>query len=281
MARPLRIEFAGALYYLTANACDNGQSFLSDHDYQDFLDLLARTCERHDWVCHAYSLTPTQYHLLIETKKPTLSRGMKFLIGLYTQHFNQRHNTTGHVFQGRFKSILVDRDTYYKDLLRSIVLEPIHTGAAKSINGWAWSSYNATSGKKAAPEFLDTNLVLSAFGKQTKRAQDAYKASVQEGKKLPSPLGEVKHQIFLGSESFIKQMQKKLKAKQADPTKPVRGRGTAKPLSTYKKKFADRNRAMAEAYLSGHYTLQEVGAYFDVSYATVSRAVNTLETQPA
>ena len=115
--------------------------------------------------------------------------------------------------------------------------------------------------------------------KQKKRAEESYKAYVQEGKKAPSPLLQVRKQIFLGSDSFIKQMEKKLSAKKVNPTKPIRGKGPVKALSTFKKKFPERNRAMAEAYLSGHYTLQQVGEFFEVSYATVSRAVNTLETQ--
>jgi putative transposase len=122
MARPLRIEFAGALYHITAR--DNAQAniYQSDDDRQRFLSLLKTAVDRYHWQCHAYCLMDNHYHLLIETHQPTLSIGMKLLNGSYTQYFNRQHQRTGHVFQGRFKAILVQKEAYLLELVRYIVL---------------------------------------------------------------------------------------------------------------------------------------------------------------
>jgi REP element-mobilizing transposase RayT len=122
MARPLRIEFAGALYHVTARGNAREDVYGDDADRQQFLTLLQNTVKRYDWHCHAYCLMDNHYHLLIETSSPTLSKGMKYLNGTYTQYFNWQHQRVGHVFQGRFRAILVQKDTYLLALTRYIVL---------------------------------------------------------------------------------------------------------------------------------------------------------------
>ncbi len=112
MARPLRIEFAGALYYLTAQGNAQQDIFIHDDDRYDFLEMLSRANDCYPWLCHVYCLMSNHYHLLIETRQPTLSKGMKYINGLYTQRFNRRYLRVGHVFQGRYKSILVESDPY-------------------------------------------------------------------------------------------------------------------------------------------------------------------------
>ena len=109
MARPLRIEFAGALYHVTARGNARGDIYLTDKDREKFLSLLQNTCNRHNWYCHAYCLMSNHYHLLIETHEASLSKGMKYLNGSYTQFFNYHHKRVGHALQGRYKAILVQR----------------------------------------------------------------------------------------------------------------------------------------------------------------------------
>jgi len=120
MARPLRIELAGALYHLTARGNAQEKIYHTDDDRQQFLILLQNTVRRYDWYCHGYCLMDNHYHLLIETNVPTLSKGMKYLNGTYTQYFNRQHQRVGHVFQGRFKAILVQKESYLLALLRYI-----------------------------------------------------------------------------------------------------------------------------------------------------------------
>jgi REP element-mobilizing transposase RayT len=128
MARPLRIEFAGALYHITARGNARQDIYLTDDDRELFLEMLQRVNDRHQWQCHAYCLMSNHYHLLIETQTPSLSKGMKMLNGTYTQSFNRTHNRVGHVFQGRFKGILVEKDSYLLELARYIVLNPVLYG---------------------------------------------------------------------------------------------------------------------------------------------------------
>jgi len=278
MARPLRIEFSGALYHLTARGNAQQDIYIDDDDRNDFLALLSKVCERYHWRCHAYCLMSNHYHLLIETKQPTLSKGMKYINGLYTQRFNKRHKRVGHVFQGRFKGILVERDAYLLELACYIVLNPVRAGMVRSVKDWPWSSYRATAGFKEPHSCLVTDWVLSGFGKQKKRAQESYRQFVREGKGQTSPWESLTNQIYLGSDKFVQKMQSKVHPNQSLNDIPKRQKqAPPTPLSYYQKKIPNRNSAMANAYLSGHYTLAQVGEYFGVSYATVSRAVKVVE----
>ena len=121
MARPLRIEFAGALYHITSRGNAREDIYKDDSDRVSFLELLHKTNIRYDWICHAYCLMSNHYHLLIETSRPTLSKGMKYLNGSYTQRYNYHHQRVGHVFQGRYKSILIEKENYLQELSRYIV----------------------------------------------------------------------------------------------------------------------------------------------------------------
>jgi REP element-mobilizing transposase RayT len=282
MARPLRIEFSGALYHLTSRGNARQDIFRVDEDRHDFLDLLSKACDRYQWRCHAYCLMSNHYHLLIETLMPSLSRGMKYINGVYTQSFNRRHNRVGHVFQGRFKSILVDRDSYLLELARYIVLNPVRAGMVRSAEEWPWSSYLATAGLAIAHPALTTDWVLGNFGKERKSAGLSYKNFVRQGSHHVSPWGTLKNQIYLGSDEFVDAMQGELNPSQSlvdIPREQIHK--PPQPLSYFRKKYKERNRAMAEAYGSGHYTLTEVGQAFGVSYATVSRAVKKFEGWPS
>src|SRR3972149_660628 len=146
MARPLRIEFAGALYHVTSRGNAQANIFGDDDDREQLLSLLFNTVTRYDWYCHAYCLMDNHYHLLIETGTPSLSRGMKLLNGTYTQYFNRQHRRVGHVFQGRFKAILIQKESYLLELARYIVLNPVRAQMVRSAKEWRWSSYRATGG---------------------------------------------------------------------------------------------------------------------------------------
>ena len=278
MARPLRITFSGALYHITSRGNAREIIYQDDEDRRAFLDLLDRSCKRHAWVCHAYCLMPNHYHLLIETSKPTLSKGMKYLNGIYTQRFNRRHHRVGHVLQGRFKAILVDSEAYLLELARYIVLNPVRAKLVSSAAKWPWSSYRATAGLITPHPCLTVDWVLSEFGKAKRVACERYRVFVQEGNNQRSPWESLKNQIYLGSDKFVEDMLDKLSPEQSLSDIPKRQkRRPGKPLTYYQDRYSDRTRAMAAAYLSGQYTLTEVGRQFRVSYATVSRAVKVWE----
>jgi putative transposase len=236
---------------------------------------LARVCERYHWLCHAYCLMSNHYHLLIETSTPTLSKGMKLLNGTYTQYVNRTYKRVGHVFQGRYKAIMVEKDSYLLELCRYVVLNPVRAEMVRSEKDWPWSSYRATAGMTNPIPALTTDWILGNFGKQRIRATDGYKKFVAEGKNQPSPWKSLKNQIYLGSDSFVEDVQCKMDVDQSLKGVPKPQKlAPPKPLSFYVKNYPEKE-AMARAYLSGHYTLEEVGGMFG---KTVSRAVKALES---
>ena len=151
MARPLRLEFPGAIYHLTGRGNARQKVFFTDADRELFLSTLTGVVTRYHWICRAYCLMANHYHLLVETPKANLSIGMRQLNGIYTQSFNRRHNRVGHLFQGRFKAILVERDSHLLELCRYIVLNPARVMSGAKASTWKWSSYRATAGLASVP----------------------------------------------------------------------------------------------------------------------------------
>jgi putative transposase len=278
MARPLRIEFAGALYHVTSRGNAREAIYLTDEDRQQFLTLLENTVKRYDWYCHAYCLMGNHYHLLIETNTPALSKGMKYLNGTYTQYFNRRHQRVGHVFQGRFKAILVQKEAYLLELARYIVLNPVRAQMVRSAKDWPWSSYRATAGYTDNHPCLTTDWILAGFSEIKNEAQQRYSDFVRAGLRQPSPWQQLKNQIYLGTDHFVHEMQSKIDPEQSLNDIPKKQKqAPVKSLAYFSERYATRQESMARAYLTGHYTLAEVGHHFGVSYATVSRAVKLVE----
>ena len=154
MARPLRIEYPDALYHVTSRGNRQEDIYLDDQDRNAFLKTLSRVCDRFNWVCHSYCLMSNHYHLMIETPEANLSEGMRQLNGVYTQTLNRNHSRVGHVFQGRYKAILVQKDSYLLELSRYIVLNPVRASMVHSAKDWRWSSYQSTAGLVATPNWL-------------------------------------------------------------------------------------------------------------------------------
>ena len=154
MARPLRLEYEGALYHVTSRGNARESIFLDEGDRSRFLEILADVVDRYGWICHAYCLMTNHYHLLIETPSAGLSRGMQLLNGVYTQWVNRRHDRVGHLLQGRFKAILVEKESHLLELARYVVLNPVRAKMVRSVRAWRWRSYRATAGQTEVPEFL-------------------------------------------------------------------------------------------------------------------------------
>jgi len=274
MARPLRLEFTGALYHVTARGNRQEDIFEEDGDRIEFISIFQDVCDRYNWVCHAYCLMGNHYHLLIETLDANLSKGMRQLNGVYTQTFNRKHNRVGHLFQGRYKAILVEKDSYLLELSRYIVLNPVRAEMVRSAVNWRWSSYRAMTGQVKKPVFLEVDWVLSAFGKRKSKAVAGYKKFVSEGKNQPSPWQSLKNQIYLGSDTFVEKIQLQIDGKKELSEVPSsQRRPVAKDLSYYELNNSDRNKAIVEAYQSGGYTLKDIGEYFELHYSTVSGIV--------
>jgi hypothetical protein len=218
------------------------------------------------------------YHIVIETAEANLSKGMRQLNGIYTQYYNRKYGGVGHVFQGRFKGILVERDEYLLELARYVVLNPVRAKMVKNIKTWKWSSYQAMIGEEIAPSWLEVHWILQQFSKQRKRAIERYIDFVREGIGLPALWGDLKNQIFLGSEEFVNKKQKQIKEKEFLSEVPhLQKRKLPKSLEYYAKKYSDQKIAITNAYLSGGYTLKEIGNYFGMHYSTISRIVKANE----
>ena len=277
MTRPLRIEFPGAIYHITSRGNARRKIYLDDEDREAFLATLAWVVERFGWVCHAYCLMGNHFHLMIETPNANLSRGMRQLNGVYTQTFNRRHRKVGHLFQGRFKAILVERDSYLLELARYVVLNPVRAKITKKPEAYAWSSYRPTLGLDPVSPGLSIDWLLDQFARTKAVARRRYAEFVQAGIGQRSPWSALKGQVLLGSEAFVQKMAPQLKASEMVEEIPKRQRRLNRP--SMKKLMAGcdskeaRNQAITCAYLEHGYTLAEIGREAGLHYATVSRII--------
>lgn len=277
MARPLRLEFAGALYHVTSRGDRREDIYRCDDDRMDWLAVLATVCARFNWVVHAFCQMSNHYHLLLETVEGDLSRGMRQLNGHYTQCFNRRHGLVGHLFQGRYKAILVQKEAHLLELTRYVVLNPLRARMVTSLDEWRWSSYPMVMGHQAVPPWLDANWLLNQFGALRSQALQKYGQFVMDGRDVPSPLLAVRHQLMLGDDAFVQSHQQDQKPEVLREMSKAHRRSIALPLVAYQSRHPDRDEAMARAYLSGAYTMAEIGRHFGVHYMTASRAVKKHE----
>jgi hypothetical protein len=198
---------------------------------------------------------------------------MRQLNGVYTQWSNCRHRRTGHLFQGRFKAIMVDKDSYLLELSRYVVINPVRAGMVKRARDWKWSSYRATTGKVAASEWLDVDGILSQFGSRRTRAVMAYERFVDQGIGADSVWKNLNHQIFLG-DAFVARALKRVSNVSEDINIPrAQRRPPAPPLEAIARKRRDRDSAMRAAWATGEYSHTQIGAHFGVHFTTVGRVI--------
>ena len=208
MARPLRLEHPGAVWHITSRGNNRGDIYLGDEDHLMFLGIFAEAVRRFRWIIHAYTLMTNHFHLVIETPEPTLSRGMKWMNGKYAQWFNRRHKRSGHLFQGRFKGFLVEKESYLMALIRYVALNPVRAGMVKRPENYRWSSYRATAGYETSPPWLTTDWALGPFGHDLATQQSGYRQFVDEGAGITrSPFEDAVGQLFLGTAAWVEKMQ--------------------------------------------------------------------------
>jgi len=229
MARPLRLEYPGALYHVTTRGNAKGDIFIDDVDRRIFLGLLADEVVQQGWLCYAYCLMNNHYHLLFETPEANLCRGMQRLNGRYTQRFNYRHQRAGHLFQGRYKAILVEKEAHFQELSRYVVLNPVRAGITASAEEWAWSSYAATVGKQPCPGWLATRGILALFSGRRAIAVNRYRKFIREGMSACAPWKNLRGQIYLGGDDFTEKLQSLIANKEFDRDIPMQQRKPARP----------------------------------------------------
>jgi putative transposase len=205
MARPPRVEYPGAVYHVINRGNAGENLFKSNRDREKFLMYLEKAVERFTLKIHIYCLMNNHFHILLETPLPNLSRAIQWINVSYAGYFNRKHHRNGHLFQGRFKSILVDADEYLKHLSRYIHLNPVRAKIVERPDEYQWSSYPALVGKTKQPEWMETEWLLSQFGTQKKHAVMNYKNFVEKADihSLENPAKDLSGGFILGSPDFV------------------------------------------------------------------------------
>ena len=278
MSRPVRIEFPGAVYHLTSKGKDDLIVFKDDDDRGVFLNVVDNVVERFGWKLHSYVLMDSHYHLVVEVPEANLSKGMRQLNGVYTQHVNRRHNQEGPIFQGRFKSVLLEKKNYLVPVCRHVVTNPTRASEDQNFASYKWSSYRATAGQIKMPKYLFKDDVLQHFGKREKDAQRKYRDYVKSGVDAKSPLSERTNQVLLGSAKFLSEMQPILQGERLSKRGPKAAKRRRSLNALFKrvddKTRLERNELIKRAHLDFGYTLMEIGGHLGLHYTTVSKVVN-------
>lgn len=216
MARPLRIEYEGAVYHVTARGNERGKIFFAEADYRKLKDYIASAKEKFELILHAYVLMTNHYHLIIETPGKNLSKIMHFINSSYTTHVNIKRKRTGHLFQGRYKAILVDRDHYLLELSRYLHLNPVRAKMTPKPEDYPYSSYRAYI--TGQPESLvDTDLILGMLGGRRGDAPGRYKAFVESAveEEIENPLRKIYGGVILGGKGFIRETLRRIESEHA------------------------------------------------------------------
>ncbi len=280
MARPLRIEYPGAVYHITSRGNEKKPVYKDDRDRDNFLTTLDKVNKRYNWLCHTYCLMDNHFHLLIETPDGNLSLGMRQLTGVYAQMFNKRHGRVGHLFQGRYKAILIQKDSHLLEVCRYVVLNPVRARLVKEPGQWRWSSYGATTGREKAPGCLTTSWVLGQFSNKKRKAEREYREYVQLGIGKESIWTEVKGQAILGEEDFAGRLTKYLERHKDVLEIPKSQRYADRPAleklfeGSILRDRAKRDGVIREAVEKFGYTQRAVADYLGFHFTYVSRILN-------
>jgi putative transposase len=230
MARPLRTEFADALYHVTSRGNERRPIFRSNRDRQTFLLFLGMAAKRFRWSVTAWTLMTNHFHLVFQTMEPNLSKGMQWLNSAYANWYNRVHGRCGHLFQGRFKAFLIDKDSYFAEVLRYVVLNPVRAKMCERPEQYRWSSYRATAGLEIAPEWLDVDAVHGVFGPDGESAQSAYREFVLAKIGCEDRLWDkLTNQLYLGSEAWLKTMRAQVETKPRSTDHPRTQRAVGRP----------------------------------------------------
>ena len=285
MARPLRIEFPGAVYHVTSRGDRREAIFTDDKDRHGLLEVVAQALSRFDAEALAYCLMGNHYHFVLHTRQANLSLLMRHINGVYTQSFNRRHDKVGPLFQGRFKAILVDRDAYLLEVCRYVDLNPVRARMVRKPGAWAWSSYRAHVGQAMAPDWLDTEglhgYLLGRPARSSadrRRAADRYArlvASVSDASLWDSAL---RQQIYLGDEAFVERMQALAEPRNStDDDIPKIQRRKSRTLARWIESCENREQALYNAHTQSAMTMSAIARELGLSISRVSRLIARAE----
>ena len=299
MSRPLRIEFDGAFYHVTSRGNLRDRIFFKDRDKEKFLEILMRTRKRYGYVLHAYALMDNHYHLMIETPKGNLSQIMQNINTSHTVYMNRKYRRNGHLFQGRFKGILVDKDDYLLELSRYIHLNPVRARIVDRPEQSRWTSYRYFIHGPLDNGVVHLGDTLQHFSDQAAAAMREYKAFVEAGLvEKGSPLDQAEAGILLAGQSFAEKVKQLLQSRKQDDEIPdLKRLKDAVPIAHviaaccayFNKKPDDllhRRRAIRERRIAIYLSKvlsgkkhRDVGDHFGIKAAAVSNALKEIEAR--
>ena len=285
MSRPLRIEFPGAVYHVTSRGDRRGLIYRDDEDRTTHLEVIDRAMDRFDGQVLAYCQMGNHFHLVLHTRQANLSRLMRHVNGVYTQAFNRRHGLVGHLFQGRFKAILVDKDAYLLALCRYVERNPVAAGMVVAADEWPWSSYRAHVCLATTPSWLDSDgLHAYLLGRPVagdldrKHAIQRYTALVADGDVAALWQTGLRQQVFLGDEEFAARMQTLVSPQRRSAIEiPKVQRNSPCTLQDCLMKVAGRPEALRMAYRDCGITMTALAKELALSVSHVSRLIAAAE----
>ena len=286
MSRPLRLEFPDAVYHVTSRGDRREPIYRDDADRIDCLAVIAQAMERFDAQVLAYCLMGNHYHLVVHTRAANLSRLMRHVNGVYTQRFNRRHGLVGHLFQGRFKAILVDRDAYLLALCRYVERNPVAAGLVRRAAEWPWSSYGAHALQAPTPDWLDSDgLHGYLLGRPVRSMADRraaaarYASLVDEASDAALWQQGLRQQVFLGDETFVARMLAQVSSRSLEAREVPRRqrRVPSPPKLDFAGEGIERAAAMRAAYVDGGLTMTEIARRSGLSVSRVSRLIASVE----
>jgi putative transposase len=284
------MDYPDTFYHILSRGNERKEIFRDEKDHFKFLDLLAKMVERFQLEVHAYVLMKNHFHLLIHTKEANLSRAIQWLVVSYSVWFNRRHQRSGHLFQGRFKSFLIENDRYLTAMCLYIHGNPLRIRLISRISDYKWSSYQAYADRKYEVSWLTTALILGMYGGSRRKFRQAQELSAKEG---PDPLGDLRHGLYLGSQGFSEDCIERIKG--GDHQEKPQARSLLKSrdiqaltigilwrlgekdpesaLKVRKYRFQNRDVAIYVLYKVGVYLNAEIGKVFGVGYTAIPGAV--------
>lgn len=296
MSRPLRISFDNAVYHITARGNRRDKIFYSNDDKRIFLQKMDQTSLKYSFICYAYCLMDNHYHLFIKTPSGNISQGMHYLNASYANYFTAKYKINGPLFQGRYKSLLVDEDNYALTLSTYIHLNPIRAGIAKNLDEYTWSSLLDYLGKrKKELKKLDTQFILTQLHNNLSQSRVIYKRYLLENLTMDFPAKDIYRGIALGDETFIEKIESKIKAvgeKREIQTTKYQDcysseeiiQKVSQAFSLTKGEVLKKQRGniyrQITLYLVKRYSslsLKEIGKTFNMDYTAVSQATRRFE----
>lgn len=284
MARPLRIEFPGAVYHVSSHGEGNSSIFMDNADRQCLLSALAHGMQRFDAQVLAYCLLKDSFELVVYTAQANLSRLMRHVNGVYTQAFNRRHGKAGPVLQGRFKSVLVDREKTLLGACQYVDSAALRAGLVRTAGAWNWSSYGAHTGASEASAWLDSKGLLSfVLGREARTPSEQRKAGEKYADLLARFDGaafwaqNLRHQIYLGDEAFVARLHSAKGRGAAASAKPAARRGKTS-VAQWIKDSGSREQGLLRAYTEGGLSMTAIGESLGLSVSRVSRLIARAES---